>query len=708
MNLNDFRGRPDEKERGDEPRPQSFLSNILTAFLVLLLLVAGYSLLAQRGEKSEEIPLTQLATDIRQGKVKEVTVESTDLSIVYTDDTKKASKKEYDSSLTETLKNYGVSPEELGAVTLTMKEPSGVGYWLYSLAPILLPILFLVILMWYLSRQVRQGGGMQAFTFGQTKARVTYPDDTAQKVTFKDVAGVREAKEELKEIVEFLKHPKKFIDIGAQIPKGVMLIGGPGTGKTLLARAVAGEAGVPFFHLSGSEFVEMFVGVGASRVRDLFLKVKKEAPAIIFIDEIDAVGRVRGTGVGGGNDEREQTLNQILVEMDGFEPNEKVIVMAATNRPDVLDPALLRPGRFDRRVVLDLPDLADREEILTIHARKKPFAEDVNLRTVAERTPGFSGADLYSLMNEAAILAAREDRKKIGQFDIIRSIEKVMLGPERKSHILSNDEKRITAYHEVGHALLASLLPNADPVHKISIISRGHAAGYTLKLPIDDRKFQTRKQFLDDIVSALGGYVAEQAVFDDLTTGPSNDLQVATAMAHDMVAKYGMSAELGPIAFETSGGVLLGKMGLIERDYSPDFAARIDREVEKIMNESLLRARELLAKHRHVMDAIAEELIRVETLEKDDYDKLLLLHGIKPKRRPDDKPLELPPVVSPEVKHLAVDAPASSPTDSEKVTVRHETVVSEHADGTRKERREKRRKKSADDKPENPETPNPA
>lgn len=691
MDLNNFRGRPDEKERGEMPRPQSFLSNILTAFLLLLFLVTGYSFLAQRHEKPEEIPLTQLATDIRQGKVKEVTVESTDLSIIYTDDTKKSSKKEYDASLTDSLRNYGVSPEELGTVKILVRDPSGVGYWFYSLAPILLPIVFLLVLMWYLSRQVRQGGGMQAFTFGQTKARVIYPDDTAQKVTFKDVAGVREAKEELKEIVEFLKHPKKFIDIGAQIPKGVMLIGGPGTGKTLLARAVAGEAGVPFFHLSGSEFVEMFVGVGASRVRDLFLKVKKEAPAIIFIDEIDAVGRVRGTGVGGGNDEREQTLNQILVEMDGFEPNEKVIVMAATNRPDVLDPALLRPGRFDRRVVLDLPDIADREEILKIHARKKPLAEDVNLRAIAERTPGFSGADLYSLMNEAAILAAREDRKKIGQFDIIRSIEKVMLGPERKSHLLSEEEKRITAYHEVGHALLASLLPNADPVHKISIISRGHAAGYTLKLPIDDRKFQTRKQFLDDIVSALGGYVAEQMVFDDLTTGPSNDLQVATAMAHDMVAKYGMSSALGPVAFETSGGVLLGKMGFIERDYSPDFAARIDREVEKIMNDSLVRAKSLLTKYRHVMDAIAEELMRVETLEKDDYDKLLLMHGIKPKRRPGDKPLP-PPAEFPVSQHLTAEDAVPTAADSERITVRHETVISNPLEETQKDRREKRKK----------------
>jgi cell division protease FtsH len=483
---------------------------------------------------------------------------------------------------------------------------------------------------------------MQAFSFGQSKARVIYPDDTAQKVTFKDVAGVKEAKEELKEIVEFLKHPQKFLDIGAQIPKGVMLMGGPGTGKTLLARAVAGEAGVPFFHLSGSEFVEMFVGVGASRVRDLFRMVKKESPAIIFIDEIDAVGRVRGGGVGGGNDEREQTLNQILVEMDGFEPTEKVIVMAATNRPDVLDSALLRPGRFDRRVVLDLPDLADREEILNIHARKKPLAEDVNLHVIAERTPGFSGADLQSLMNEGAILAARENRKQVAQYDFIRSIEKVMIGPERKSHILSEEEKKITAYHEGGHALVASLLEFSDPVHKISIISRGHAAGYTLKLPLEERRFHSRKVFLDDIAVSLGGYAAEMMLFDDLTTGPSNDLQVATGLAHNMVAKYGMSSSMGPIAFEGSGGILVGQSGMIEREYSQDVAMRIDQEVAKIMNDGLARAKDILTKYRHVLDAIAMELIRVETIEHEDFEKLLTLHGIKPKRKVGEKPYVAP------------------------------------------------------------------
>ena len=397
--LNKFRpggGDDDKKGKDGGPTAPSFFSNILTILLVFLLLVSAYSFFAERSKTvTTVLSLSQLAIDIKQSLVAKVDVEGADLRVEYKDGTKKDSKKEVESSFSETMKNYGVLPEELAAIRIEIKEPSGFSYWLYALAPFLFPLIFLGVLLWFLSRQVKQGGGMQAFTFGQSKARVIYPDDTAQKVTFKDVAGVKEAKEELEEIVQFLKEPQKFLDIGAQIPKGVILMGGPGTGKTLLARAVAGEAGVPFFHLSGSEFVEMFVGVGASRVRDLFRMVKKEAPAIIFVDEIDAVGRVRGTGVGGGNDEREQTLNQILVEMDGFEPNEKIIVMAATNRPDVLDPALLRPGRFDRRVILDLPDINDREEILKIHARKKPLGEDVNLRTIAERTPGFSGADLY-------------------------------------------------------------------------------------------------------------------------------------------------------------------------------------------------------------------------------------------------------------------------------------------------------------------------
>ena len=469
---------------------------------------------------------------------------------------------------------------------------------------------------------------MQALNFGNSKARVIDPDDTANKVTFKDVAGAKEAKQELEEIVDFLKNPKKFLDIGAEIPKGVMMMGAPGTGKTLLARAVAGEAGVPFFSISGSEFVEMFVGVGASRVRDLFQMAKKAAPAIIFVDEIDAVGRVRGTGVGGGNDEREQTLNQILVEMDGFEPNAKVIVMAATNRPDVLDPALLRPGRFDRRVTIDLPDRDDRKAILNVHSRKKPLQEDVNLDIIAQRTPGFSGADLYSLMNEAAILAAREERKKVGQFDLIRSIEKVMLGPERKSHVLSKKERLVTAYHEVGHALVASVLPYADPVQKISIISRGRAAGYTLKLPDTDRKMQTRKEFMDDIAMTLGGYVTEEMIFGDLTTGPSNDLQVVANMARDMVTKYGMSA-LGPIALEGTGGRMIGGGMSEDRGFSPQVAKQIDDEVSRIIEEGKETAREVLTKHRKALDAISKKLFEVETLEREEYEALLKQEGVE-------------------------------------------------------------------------------
>jgi cell division protease FtsH len=384
----------------------------------------------------------------------------------------------------------------------------------------------------------------------------------------------------------------------------------------------------------------MFVGVGASRVRDLFLLAKNSAPAIIFVDEIDAVGRVRGGGYGGGNDEREQTLNQILVEMDGFEPNEKVIVMAATNRPDVLDPALLRPGRFDRRVVLDLPDRADREEILTIHSVKKPLGEDVNLRVIAERTPGFSGADLYSIMNEGAIFAAREDRKKVTQYDLLRAIEKVMLGPERKSHLLSPVEKKITAYHEAGHAIIASVLPHADPVHKVSIVARGRAGGYTLKLPLEDRKLQSKAEFLDDIAVSLGGYVAEKMIFGDITTGPSNDLQVATSLARAMVTRWGMSDTIGPIALESDGGKTLFGQGVNDKEYSERVSALIDGEVEKIMKNSLKSAEETLATHKKALDLVAEKLMEVETLEQDSYDKLIIACGIVPKKpTPQEAPI---------------------------------------------------------------------
>jgi cell division protease FtsH len=612
----------------------SFWGNVFSIILLFLLLISLYSFVGDVSKETPVIALSEVAADISKGSVESIVVRGDELTLTYKDKTEKKSKKEPGVGLTETLKNYDIPKDMLGEVKIEVKNPSGFFFWVENLAPFLIPIVFILFFIWFLSRQVK-GAGMQAFTFGQSRARIINPEDKSQRLTFKDVAGVKEAKEELTEIVDFLKNPKKFLDIGARIPKGILLMGAPGTGKTLLARAVAGEAGVPFFSISGSEFVEMFVGVGASRVRDLFQMVKKAAPAIIFVDEIDAVGRVRGTGVGGGNDEREQTLNQILVEMDGFEPTEKVIVMAATNRPDVLDPALLRPGRFDRRVVIDLPDREGREDILKIHAREKPLHEDVNLGVIAERTPGFSGADLYSLMNEGAILAARENRKKLTQYDLIRAIEKVMLGPERKSHLLTGKEKEITAYHEAGHALVASVLPYADPVHKISIISRGHAAGYTLKLPIEDRRMQSRKEFLDDIATALGGYVAEQMIFDDLTTGPSNDLQVATALARDMVTKYGMSSALGPAAFEGLGGRMVAGRGIGEQEYSPEVAAKIDAEVSKIMNDAEKRAKQIIAEHRKALDAIARTLIEVETLEKEEFEKILIANSITPKRKID-------------------------------------------------------------------------
>jgi len=610
------------------------LRQAFLAFVIFFALVSIYLLITDNSKSAEELSLSVVAQEISLGHVSAVTVVGDKLEIKFTDGTEKVSKKEANTALSTTLKNYNVTPEALAKVNMDVKNDQGFMYWFASLAPIILPIAFIVFFLWFLSRQVK-GAGMQAFTFGQSKARLTSPDDKSQKVTFADVAGCREAKEELSEIVDFLKNPKKFLDIGARIPKGILLMGAPGTGKTLLARAVAGEAGVSFFSISGSEFVEMFVGVGASRVRDLFALAKKAGPAIIFVDEIDAVGRVRGTGVGGGNDEREQTLNQILVELDGFEQNEKVIVMAATNRPDVLDPALLRPGRFDRRVTLDLPDRKDREEILQIHARKKPFAEDVALALIAERTPGFSGADLYSLMNEAAILAAREERSKVSQFDLIRSIEKVMLGPERKSHILSPKEKELTAFHEAGHAVVAAVLPYADPVHKISIISRGRVAGYVLKLPLEDRKLQSKKEFLDDIAVSLGGYVVEKTIFGDLTTGPSNDLQVATALARDMVTKYGMSEKMGPMALESAGGKPLFGLGVGDKEYSEKVGAEIDAEVYKIMNDAMKKVEKIIKEHRKVLDAIATRLIEVETIEQKEFEEILVVHGIALKKKKD-------------------------------------------------------------------------
>ena len=522
----------------------------------------------------------------------------------------------------ELLTNFGITSEQLQAVSIEVKEESGA---LVLLGPIL-PFLFTVILiagfLYFMTRQI-SGANKNAMSFGQSRAREVRQSDKT-RILFKDVAGVKTAKEELEEIVEFLVNPKKFVVLGAKIPKGVLLMGAPGTGKTLLAKAVAGEANVPFFSISGSEFVEMFVGVGASRVRDLFKKAKKAAPCIVFIDEIDAVGRQRGAGLGGSHDEREQTLNQILVEMDGFEVNAGVILMAATNRPDVLDPALLRPGRFDRRVILDMPDIRDRHEILKVHAKNKPLKENVDLRSIAERTPGFSGADLANLLNEAAILAARNNRKKIEEHDIFDSIEKVLLGPERKNRIISDKEKKLTAYHEAGHALVAHILPHADPVHKISIVSRGHAGGYTIKLPLEDKRMHSKLEFLDDIAVALGGLVAEKEIFGDITTGPSSDLKQATRLAKALVTEYAMSDGLAPRLFgEREEMIFLGREIHEQRDYSEKTAERIDAEIERIMNDAMNRAHEIIQKERKKLDKIVEVLLKQEKIEKKEFEAIM-------------------------------------------------------------------------------------
>jgi len=601
---------------------KNFSKNIIWVLIILLAISTLYSVIAGQFEEKKELSLSDLVSKINAGEVSEVTVVDSTLDIVLKNGSKFFAHKEPESGLTETLRNYGILQDKLKEVAFKVKTRGTFNFFMGVVLPILAPVLLIAFFIWFTARQV-QRGSMQAFTFGQSRARLITPDNKKERTTFKDVAGVKEAKEELKEIVDFLKNPKKFLDIGAKIPKGVLLIGPPGSGKTLLAKAVSGEAGVPFFLMSASEFIEMFVGVGASRTRDLFRLAKKSAPSIVFIDELDAVGRIRGAGLGGGHDEREQTLNQLLVEMDGMETNDRVIVMSATNRPDVLDPALLRPGRFDRRVMLDLPDINDREEILKIHSQNKPLTDDMNLRAIAERTPGFSGADLANLVNEAAILAARENRKKVGQMDMINSIEKVLLGPERKSHILSPEEKKISAYHEAGHALVAASLPNADPVHKVSIVSRGRAAGYTLKLPIEDRHLFSRSHFLDELAVALGGYASEKVVFNELTTGAADDLKKAADIARSLVTRFGMSEKIGPLVLaEKEELVFLGREIATEHNYSEETARIIDQEVKKLIDNAYQDATKILTERRAKLDEIAQVLIEKETIEREEFAKL--------------------------------------------------------------------------------------
>ncbi len=595
--------------------------NIILPIIGILILAVVFSTYTVNTEKPEDISISQLVEDIQDGEVKAITVSGEEINIEYQDGSKAKTQKESDESLTKLLTDYGVTSEQLIASNISVESKGARAYILGVILPSLLPLILLIFIFWFMFRQM-QGANNRAMSFGQSGAREVN-DKGKRRVTFKDVAGAKEAKEELQEVVEFLKNPKKFADLGAKLPKGVLLMGRPGTGKTLMARAVAGEADVPFFHISGSEFVEMFVGVGAARVRDLFNRAKKSAPCIIFIDEIDAVGRQRGAGLGGSHDEREQTLNQILVEMDGFDPNLGVIVIAATNRPDVLDPALLRPGRFDRRVVIDMPDINDREAILKVHAKNKPLDKDVNLRRVAERTVGFSGADLFNLLNEAAIRAARRNEKKITQEDILESVEKVMLGPERKSRVMSDEEKKITAYHEAGHALVAHMLPDADPVHKVSIVGRGAAGGYTLKLPTEDRRYQKRAQFLADLSVMLGGYVAEQITFGDITTGASDDLKKCTRLAREMVTRYGMSDSLGPIVFgESDEMIFLGKEIHEQRNYSEKTAEKIDAEIANLVDGALKKARDIINGEKQSLEKIVDHLLKHETIEKETFEAI--------------------------------------------------------------------------------------
>ncbi len=601
---------------------KNLAKNISLVLLVFIFISGFFVLYNSPTEKPEKISLSQLATQINQAEVKSIVIQNDSLEIELKNEKKEISTKEKESGLTESLKNYGVENEKLSQVDIQIKEDSSWMTFLGSFLPFFLPFLLIGAFIWFMLKQAQRGNS-QALSFGSSRARMLDPKDKRKRTTFKDVAGAKEAKEELEEIVEFLKHPKKFLNLGAKIPKGVLLLGNPGTGKTLIARAVAGEANAPFFHISGSEFVEMFVGVGASRVRDLFKQAKKNAPSIVFIDEIDAVGRHRGSGLGGGHDEREQTLNQILVEMDGFDVNTNVIVIAATNRPDVLDPALLRPGRFDRRVTMDLPDIEERDAILRIHAKNKPLEKEVDLRKVAERTSGFSGADLSNLLNEAAIFSARKDKKTIGPDEVYSSIEKVILGPERKSRVIDQDEKKIVAYHEAGHALIGAILPNADPIQKVSIISRGSAGGYTLSAPAKDKRLLSKKYFIDELSVLLGGYVSEKITFGDITTGASNDLERATRMARNLVTRYGMS-ELGPRTFgHKEEMVFLGKEIQEEKNYSEKTAEAIDAQVSNFIKNAFQVAEKILIEKKDILDKISEALLKKETLEQDEFNTIV-------------------------------------------------------------------------------------
>jgi len=586
------------------------LRNTIYLIVIILLGLITYSLFSTPAVKPKEVNITDITNAVAEGKVEAITVDN-DLIIA---NIKNNGQIEAYKEAGVGLKDYGITPDK---VKIEIKNPDKNNAWLSILGTVL-PFLLIGVFIYLILRQA-QAGNIKAMSFGKSSARMF---EGKKKITFKDVAGLKESKEELMEIVEFLKHPAKFRSLGAEIPKGVLLMGPPGTGKTLIAKAVAGEAGVPFFSISASEFVEMFVGVGASRVRDLFQKAKRNSPSVIFIDEMDAVGRQRGAGLGGSHDEREQTLNQILVEMDGFETDGRVIVLAATNRPDVLDPALLRPGRFDRRVILPLPDKKEREDILKIHSKNKPMAKNVDLAKIARATSGLSGADLRNIVNESSIFAARRNQKEITQQNLQESIEKVMLGPEKKSRLLSEKEKSIAAYHETGHAIVGKLLPNTDPIHKVSIVSRGMALGYTWSLPLEDMHLYSKSKFEDEIAQLLAGSVAEKVIFGETTTGAENDLQKATKIARDMIKVYGMSEKLGSVALgEREELVFLGRELGEHKNYSEKIAAEIDDEIRNIIVRNQTRAHDIISKHRKLIDHITKTLIKEETIEGDEFDK---------------------------------------------------------------------------------------
>ncbi len=596
---------------------------VILVFFVASAVLAGLSGLGQTKDKS--VSLSQLSKDINDGNVKKITVTGQKIEATYSDDkTVKETYKEEGSALTQTLKNFGVNEEALKRVELSVQEQKQSTWdWLLPLLLYnLLPLLVIGFFVMQMFKQSKNQGG-QVFDFSKARAKLFDKDKTKHKTSFEDVGGLTEAKEELKEVVDFLKTPQKFMQIGARVPRGILLVGPTGTGKTLLARAIAAQANVPFFSISGSEFIELFVGVGAARVRDLFATAKKHQPSIIFIDELDAIGGKRGPGFGGGHEEREQTLNQILVEMDGFERDSTCIILAATNRPDTLDAALLRPGRFDRRVVFDLPDVKNREEILTIHCKDKQIDNTIKLDEIAERTPGFSGADLANLVNEAALLAVKHNKARVGQSELLNSIDKVLLGPERKSHLLSTKEKEISAYHEAGHAIVNTFVPNGKDVRKVSIISRGMAGGYTLTLPKEERHFKTKTEFVSEIATLLGGYVAEKIVFNDITTGAGNDLDVASNIARSLVKEYGMSA-LGPITFGQREELMYLQSPEYEtKNYSEKVAEKIDEEVANLIQSAQNEAQRLLNENRDLLMKTAKILIEKETIEKEDFEEII-------------------------------------------------------------------------------------